>query len=635
MEDQINLESATAATEASEPAYMLATASDFDSIDVSSLFAGTAFATYHQINKHILEELQRQKELGKSDKTSEVRALSSVSAVASMYLRDENPNDPFGPMLVFNTGRSAAISDFSGKVEVLLLLADRCDHPLMAARCADMAWLINRRLGNYASKAVQEYVNSVRQILAGELKVDYDTGMRVATPDIKHYVARALAIGAGLRKQRPDLTAINELCNELFNQSISQLDNFGTLTFGTLAAQYEILDFGLIAEKVENVLNSSNSSLHVHMRVQLWRLASQCYHRKGIPSDKARCQAEAAEELARHAMLQTHSALVCGQFLTDAISHLQGVPGKRDRRNELRSQLVEVQSRAYDEMGTYSHEIDLTEEIKQTVAHFSEADLVDQLLDFAIIDRSPDPSSLEESARRTIQEFPLSSIFSTVIMDRDGKVIEKADANGGLDGPSTGSLLHKISQEEAIRRQLTVGGRLEPARQTIAVTHIIDAQVLEPFLFHSPFVPPNLRATYAHGLARYFQADFVSAVYILVPLVEGSLRYLLKSNGIDVSTIDAASGTQENRTISTMFTDLRSELNAILTPAIVDDIDRVFLSKFGPHIRHSVAHGSFSDGDVYSPDAMYACCLIFRLCIIPLTPFRNLLKTAIQARRGS
>ncbi len=68
---------------------------------------------------------------------------------------------------------------------------------------------------------------------------------------------------------------------------------------------------------------------------------------------------------------------------------------------------------------------------------------------------------------------------------------------------------------------------------------------------------------------------------------------------------------------------MRAELDTIFTRAITDDIKRVFLGRPGPAIRHGVAHGLLNDGSPCGVDAIYACWLIFRLCVLPLYPHRQ------------
>jgi hypothetical protein len=69
---------------------------------------------------------------------------------------------------------------------------------------------------------------------------------------------------------------------------------------------------------------------------------------------------------------------------------------------------------------------------------------------------------------------------------------------------------------------------------------------------------------------------------------------------------------------------------AAFTKPITTDIENVFLIRPGPHIRHNVAHGLLHDGAPYSADALYACWLIFRLCLLPLLPHLEQLRRVVQ-----
>jgi hypothetical protein len=160
--------------------------------------------------------------------------------------------------------------------------------------------------------------------------------------------------------------------------------------------------------------------------------------------------------------------------------------------------------------------------------------------------------------------------------------------------------------------------------------HYLSDDVFMALLQYSPFVPADLLETFARGFTRFFQGDFVSATYILTPLLENSLRHVLKAHGHDVTIFDDASQTQQDRTISSLFEQMRAELDAIFSKAITTDLENVFLAKPGPYLRHSLAHGLLHDSDPYGPDAIYGCCLIIRLSIIPLIPLRDRLKAAFD-----
>ena len=141
-------------------------------------------------------------------------------------------------------------------------------------------------------------------------------------------------------------------------------------------------------------------------------------------------------------------------------------------------------------------------------------------------------------------------------------------------------------------------------------------------------MPPNQLNTYARGFSRFFQGDFISATYILTPLLENSLRHLLKMSGHDVTILDNATQTQQDRTISSLFEQMKAEMESIIPSEILHEIERVFLVRPGPALRHSVAHGLLQDASPFGSDAVYGCWLLFRLSLLPLFEHRELLRSS-------
>nr|NTI33099.1 hypothetical protein [Rhizobium rhizogenes] len=223
----------------------------------------------------------------------------------------------------------------------------------------------------------------------------------------------------------------------------------------------------------------------------------------------------------------------------------------------------------------------------------------------------------------SIEDRPLSSIFSASFHDRDGKVSYRAPGVDLMSAPTGESLRPSIAQSERIRRQIYALGDIQTARRLINERYFVTDETFSALLKYSGFVPQELVQTYSRGFRRFFQGDPVSGLYILTPLLEASIRHMLKGRGHDVSTFDNATKTQQDLTISAMFDQMKPELVEVFGNAIIADIENVFLSQPGPTIRHEVAHGLMDDGGPYGPDSAYACWLIFRLCLIPLFPYRE------------
>jgi hypothetical protein len=322
-------------------------------------------------------------------------------------------------------------------------------------------------------------------------------------------------------------------------------------------------------------------------------------------------------------MAEQPSAMLASHILAEAIAELHGVPGKKDRRKELRHRLVDVQAGISEEMSAFSHPINLEELVKHVEQQMQRPSLRDKLFVFAALTRSPDPAQLTEQAAKSIREHHLSSLFGASHHDREGKVVHRSEGAGFGDGADDSAIQRQIAQDEGIRRHITASGEIEVARQAIVREHYISEDVFARLLVHSPFVPQDLVMTYSRGFTRLFQGDFVSGLYILTPLLENSLRHVLKSHGHDVTKFDDAKVTQEDRTISSLFEQMRAELVSVFGDAIATDIENVFLKKPGPYLRHSLSHGLLHDGDPYSDDAIYGCWLIFHLCMLPLLPYRT------------
>jgi hypothetical protein len=189
---------------------------------------------------------------------------------------------------------------------------------------------------------------------------------------------------------------------------------------------------------------------------------------------------------------------------------------------------------------------------------------------------------------------------------------------GGLN--NEGAVEQQIAHAERIRREL-VAATIETCRNGIIDAYYISEDILGSLLFNSPFIPNDLLQTFSRGFCRFFQGDFTSAIYILTPLLENSLRHVLKGHGHEVTKFDDADLTQEDRTISSLFLEMRAELESIFTNPVVADIEHVFLKRPGPALRHQLAHGLLHDNSVFAADALYGCWLMFRLCCLPLLPY--------------
>lgn len=552
------------------------------------------------------------------------RVFSTLAAVTGMHLKAQEPNEPFGPMVVWAEGRrSAAPGDFRGApVEALSEMASRAKNPVLRARLADVCWLLDRRRAQLGRTAISAYVEIVRQVDTGALKFRFESEPGGLKYEARDLLKRALSIARAIGLDQMAASAPRAIAADLRLRAFEGKLPIPALWFGHLDLDFGVSDPGEVGKGVESLIAGTPAGTDGHTIVNLWRMASRAFHLAKRDSDQHRSQSEAAEQLVRMSTKQP-LAMLGASMLAEAVAELHGVPGKKDRRKELRHRLVDVQAGIADEMSPFRLPLDLDEIVRLVQRHVHrQPSLRDKLFVFAVLNRSPEPAGLAETAANSIREHPLSSLFAATHHDSEGKVIHRSEGAGFGEGESESALQRQIAEHERVRR-LVDCGKIEAARQAIATDHYLSDEAFVNLLPYSAFVPKDAISTYGRGFLRFFQGDFTSGLYILTPLLENSLRHVLKNHGHDVTNFDDSTMTQQDRTISVLFEQMRGKLDSIFGPAITTDIESVFLTKSGPRLRHSLAHGLLPDGAPYGADAIYGCWLIFHLCMLPLFPIRT------------
>jgi hypothetical protein len=331
--------------------------------------------------------------------------------------------------------------------------------------------------------------------------------------------------------------------------------------FAELDVANGVSDPSGVADEIEGLIAAVGDKLDLDTLANFWKLAARAYHYAKREGDNFRCRSESAECQVRQALsVHKNSAMIASHDLSKAIAELHGVPGKRDRRTELRHLLIEVQSRISEEMSSFSHKMDMGDVIKQLEEVFKDRSLSDMFFTLAVLDPASSPEELTKEAEESIRRHPLASLFKASHHDSEGKVIHRTEGAGFGDSKRDSAVQREVAQSESIRRSFVVGSTFEVARRYIVGNYYLSEDIFLCLFEHSPFVPPDLLFTFSRTYLRLFQGDYTSAVYILTPLLENSLRYVLKSHGEDIAIFDDATQTQQDRTISSLFEQMRQPL---------------------------------------------------------------------------
>jgi hypothetical protein len=606
-----------------QPRWTQATPEDVRAIDLNGPVADLRCADSHDYSTAYSRAAEQIEKREGDAAASESRVFLMLGAVTGMHLRASDAKRPFGAQLTFSDGRRSAIpEDFRGAP--LAALSDAAvlvQSPVIRARVSDVCWLLDRTQSHLGRAAITAYVDVVNGLEAGELHSLLKKEVNGAhCPEAQDAMGRALAIGRAIGWETHEALLARERLTRLRESAVAAKDCVPVLWFCELDLRLGVSEPGQIGAALETL---SAAEEDAHHRLELCRLAARAYHNAEDEPSAHRCLIAASDCLvaqADAALKKQNSAMLAAHWLSMAIAQLHGVPGVRERSTALRHKLVDAQASIRDEMSAFSHPIDLREVIERVEKAIGSLALKDLLFFFASMDRSPDPAKLTEDARNAIQKHPLAAMFGSSHHDDEGKVVYRSGEGEDARDSTTKA---QIMQAENIRRQLLVRGKIDVVRRNLSSRFYLSDDIFRALIQDSPFVPPDSVDTYSRGFSRFFEGDFTSAIYVLTPMLENSLRYVLRMHGHDVSKFDINDQTQQDRTISALFEQMRPELDAVFGEAITTDIDNVFLSQPGPTVRHVVAHGLLPDGAAFGHDCIYACWLLFRLCCIPLFEHRE------------
>ncbi|MFG1364054.1 DUF4209 domain-containing protein [Xanthobacter versatilis] len=601
------------------PPWSEATVEDIVASDIDGQIPDGTAADWHSLSD-VFHTASKQEGLDPGS----ARTFRMVGGLSSMMLQAESSAEPFRPILVWADGRrSSALQDFRPCVSVVAAIAERSQHPAIIARAADVTWMLQRHRHDMGRLAFDAYGRLLDEVAAGKLRFEHETeqeGGRLGIGVLRRCVTIARSRSFG--DQAPDITPLAARI-EVARQGALACGEVGRhLAFVNLELDYGLQDPAILAPDIEATVDTIDIAKDGHLVADALKVAIRTYHRAQETAKAHACQRRLSNVYVAMSQHMGHSAMLASGFLADAISALAGVRDARDRRRDLRHLLIDAQAGIADEMGSISHPLDMEDLRAEMAKQVEGLSFYDALFLFAMLRSAPDPAKAREEAIESMNAHPLSSLFGASFHDREGKKRHSASGGGSFgEAGDDGSIEAQVARHQLLSRTVDVE-LLDVARRYISRTYYIAPDVLKPVLVHSPFVPDGQENLFARGLSSFLCGDATSAIFVLTPLVEAGVRWLLKSAGHEVTSFDDATQDQEDKTLSALYRDQRADIEAVFGPELTFNIEQVFLHPAGPQLRHGVAHGLLHDGDPFGPDGFYACWLVLHLCLMPLYEHR-------------
>lgn len=533
-------------------------------------------------------------------------------------------------MLTNGGYRTAIPEDFRGEQNAVLeTIAPTIRNSPLRARVADVVWLNNRRARHSAELAVDAYCECVTGLLSGSLKRQFESSRKIPFETLG-YLRRALQIAYAITRGGilpPQV--VSALAD--FRDAAREANDLGLIRQGAeLALRYGTEDPADLAAEAERVARIDSPEIDRFDVKSLLDLAASAHGQAGDRSAQARCRLEAAEQLVIQAERMSGSAMTRSALLMDAIQAMRSLPGTKERRKQLETQLRGQQADVLDELGPISSgPIDLSELARGTVEAIEGHPLPAVLARLANLTRSTPVEELKGEARQAAEQAPLVAFMGGTQLDAQGKVVGSIPPLLPGAEPSWDWYKHQISRLESLKRGIFVKGQFEPVRRHLMQNFPLSQLHFGPITRSSPFVPAGYEDVFALGFARLMQGECISAAHLLLPQMENSVRYVLRQAGGDPSIIQA-NMLQEDRSLSAMLDQQRAELERVFGEALVLEIELLFTDGSGPALRHTMAHGKLSADHCYGADVIYACWMVYRLCCLPLLPHWGEIANSIE-----
>jgi hypothetical protein len=595
-----------------QPLYEEVSAADFAAIDLNALTAGMK-----RLDRHALVDLFWDKVRQAQDAEDAVaeRVYRLISALVGLHLRVEREGDPFGLQWQNDTRRTALPHDFRGRQsETLVDLAQTIVHPSLRARIADIAYETGvRRAGRVA---IEAYCETAQRFADGGAELQFpDIGTRAM--DCIKPIERCFMINARIAKRGTLIEPLADTLRFAFGNAVSERAFFPLAQMGRRILQNRLMPAEEIAGIAAKLAKSALPSDYNLAVKACWQLAADAYKRAGDEDASREASIKAVEQtLAMADTVGPSSAKA--HWVKQALREFRGLRSAKDRVDEMRRRLRELQDMALDELSGFSTPLDGIEEVRsQTYEQFKALSLLDALRSMVGFSKPDSVTKLKKVVLQQARDFPLSNLFASSYSDSEGREVARGPSID-FDGEPTEDWYkeHGIRYMSIVRR-FRVHGNLEPARQAVLERFSLNEQHFVPIVQLSSFVPIGHHHIFSLGFARLWQGDYATAGHLLLPQIENSLRHVLQMAGRDSAKIEE-DGLEGDRPLNILLSRCRSDLEAILGVDMVWELDSLLNFRPGPALRHELAHGKMSWPAFFSDEAITACWLVYLLTLIPI-----------------
>jgi hypothetical protein len=587
----------------------IVTAADFDAVDFEAPIRGLDTADAHEFYQTFASASVEAREAGDTRSEKVHRLLAQL---CSVFMRPSDTGSVWQPVLTWANGtHSPTAESFHGEqTTILASVVSQITSLALRARIADVAWSNCRRDGASSAAAIEAYTELAAALLDGRLKTSHG---QQPMQDAVRFMHRAMQIAKMTTKRTRRPAKIGEVFETMYAGARDAKDISSFVTLADLGIDFGLRQPAVAAAELESAASEIRAGTYPMAVKRAWDLAAQLHFNLKDPASRQRCLKQAVMQTLAMREEVNASPAAEASWVSNALLELRHIDGMEDLKRTLEGDLRALQQAAQKHFGSFEVDLQIGDTPERITEYFSKLSLSECLKRFAQLTRSRDPTKLRKEALEVAKAAPLMAMMSAVHLDAEGRTESRSSGAPHNGEPDESWYRRMIGQSEKLHRARMISAAIDPARMVINARFGIEERHFRAIIGFSGFAPESQKPILALGFVRLFQGDMMSATHLLIPQLEPCLRHLLKVNGHDPSR-RRDDATEEDHSLSGLYTHYRAELETILTPAIASEIDLLFNAKPGPELRHELAHGQLSAGACFHEDVYYGNWLIFHLC---------------------
>lgn len=532
--------------------------------------------------------------------------LVFIAGMLSYHMQPNKVFDPFSPFSIMGNKRWSIPEDLTDSdIEKLEANYTKIRDNELKARIADVLWLKRKGI-KYAYDAIKTYVESAKNLRNDKW-----------SHSIKR-IERAFRLSLSLKKGgEKERDAVLLYIKEIFETINLGNESVFLLRLSEFLVESNYLDKKSHIPTLEKLLKFFIDNDELSKTNNCLEVLAKYYDLNSEPEKGIKMKVQIAENFVKSKDLEK-SCMGKGNSIQKAIGAYREIGNYKERINELREELLEIQKGIPAEMQTISiPPTNISESIDIAVNHVRNLSKEDALLHFIGVTKPTDTKKTFEFVKKNKSKFVHTFLANKIIVNDEGKTIAKSPPS--LNSESNYDLFPDLVDHMGMSWSLSVMGRILPAKDQLMLEHNISEKDIIPFIQHNPLIRPSHEDLFLQGILYGFRDQWELAGSILAIQFEDSLRYILTNKGVLTSNLKE-NFTQEERGTTLFFKNYSKELKEIFKDDIFYELKALLVKDENGHgynLRNKVAHGIMSYNEFYNHTVIYLWWLILRLILIP------------------